>query len=295
MTTDDKIMPMSIRASFTGPRRHLDFVLPGFLRGTIGLLVGAGGSGKSFIALQSAISRAVGEDVFGIWRQPIAQGRTLILSVEDCEEILHNRLHEIGTHLSSDQWDLVDANLEVMPIFGRAFRIAERNGNRVQISWLMNELCNYVREHRFSLLIIDTLNRSLGGLDENSNADMGEMLAVLEWVCREANTAILLQHHANKGSVRDGSTDQAAARGASALVDNARWAGVMAGMSDSELKGFDIAANDRRSWVKLDLPKLNYSASEQIKWLRRVEGGVLVGDEPQTMDKKVINGSHGRF
>ena len=189
MTTDDKVMPMSIRTSFQGPKRHLDFVLPGLLRGTIGLLVGAGGSGKSFVALQSAISRAVGDDVFGIWRQPIAQGRTLILSVEDGEEILHNRLNEIGTHLSSEQWDLVDANLEVMPLFGRAFRIAERNGSRIQISYLMNELCNYAKEHRFGLIIIDTLNRSLGGLDENSNGEMGEMLAILEWVCREANTA----------------------------------------------------------------------------------------------------------
>ncbi len=295
MSSDYKIMPMSIRASFQGPKRHLDFVLPGFLRGTIGLLVGAGGSGKSFLALQSAISRAIGEDVFGIWRQPIAQGRTLILSVEDGEDIIHNRLHEIGTHLTSEMWDLVDSNLEIMPMFGRSFRIAERTGDRILISYLMEELCNYVKSHGFSLIIIDTLNRSLGGLDENSNGEMGEMLAVLEWVCREANTAILLLHHANKLSVRDGATDQAAARGASALVDNARWAGVMAGMSDTELKGFDIAADDRRSWVKLDLPKLNYSASEQIKWLRRVEGGVLVGDEPPIAGKKVGGGNHGSF
>ncbi|MGE0107963.1 MAG: AAA family ATPase, partial [Thiomonas sp.] len=48
------------------PLPALDFVLPGLLTGTAGLIVGPGAVGKTFLALQIGISTALGE--------PAAQG-----------------------------------------------------------------------------------------------------------------------------------------------------------------------------------------------------------------------------
>jgi RecA-family ATPase len=47
----------------SGALPPLDFVLPGLLVGTAGLIVGPGAVGKTFLALQIGIGIALGDDV----------------------------------------------------------------------------------------------------------------------------------------------------------------------------------------------------------------------------------------
>ena len=61
---------------------------------------------------------------------------------------------------------------------------------------------------------------------------MAHLVSVLEHIAATTGAAVLYLHHVNKGSARDGQTDQQqAARGASALIDNARWCGYVAKMT----------------------------------------------------------------
>jgi len=83
--------------------------------------------------------------------------------------------------------------------------------------------------------------------------------------------------------VRDGFSDQQqAARGASALIDNARWCGFVAKMTEDEAKtlssyGNQPIGNDRRGfYVRFGVSKQNYDPLPIDQWYERKEGGVLV-------------------
>jgi hypothetical protein len=64
---------------------------------------------------------------------------------------------------------------------------------------------------RFSLIVIDTVARALGGLDENSAKDAGLLLAASERLRDTFNCSVLLIHHTGKDESRG-------ARGSSALL-----------------------------------------------------------------------------
>ena len=132
--------------------------------------------------------------------------------------------------------------------------------------------------------MLDTLSR-IHQLDENSNGDMARLVATLEHVAASTGAAVLYLHHVSKGSARDGQTDQQqAARGASALIDNARWCGFVAKMSEDEARHLSDRAydrqpigNDRRGFfIRFGASKQNYDPTPLDKWYERREGGVLV-------------------
>lgn len=62
-------MALDIMAAFTNEPPELDFIWPGFLAGTVGALVAPGATGKSFFALEAAMSIAcsvAGGDLVGL-------------------------------------------------------------------------------------------------------------------------------------------------------------------------------------------------------------------------------------
>ena len=94
-------------------------------------------------------------------------------------------------------------------------------------------------------------------------------------------------HHVSKGSAREGQTDQQqAARGASALIDNARWCGFVAKMTEDEAARYSDRIHDRNPkaigsdrrgfFVRFGVSKQNYDATPLDQWYERREGGVLV-------------------
>jgi len=120
-------------------------------------------------------------------------------------------------------------------------------------------------------------------LNSNSNADMARLVSRLEHVAVRTCASVLYLHHVNKGSARDGLADQQqAARGASALIDNARWCGFVAKMTEDEAKtlsscGGQPIGNDRRGfYVRFGVSKQNYDPIQIDRWYEQKEGGVLV-------------------
>ena len=101
-----------------------------------------------------------------------------------------------------------------------------------------------------------------------------------------------------RDSARDGQTDQQqAARGASALIDNARWCGYVAKMTEQEAerlsdRGFDRApiGNERRGlFVRFGVSKQNYDATPLDRWYQRHTGGVLLPVELQEIKRESGN------
>lgn len=268
-------MAMDMMAAFTHEPPQLDFIWPGLLSGTVGALVAPGATGKSFWALEAAMAVAcsvAGGDLLQL--HPQHSGRVVYLAGEDPEPALIRRIHAIGRHLNPQAREAIAENLTLEPIMGKRLNIMDEAHLRRVIDY-----CDGAR-----LIVLDTLSR-IHPLDENSNGDMARLVAALEHVAASTGAAVLYLHHVSKGSARDGQTDQQqAARGASALIDNARWCGFVAKMSEDEARRLSDRAydrhpigNDRRGFfIRFGASKQNYDPIPLDKWYERREGGVLV-------------------
>ena len=270
-------MALNIMEAFQQEPPQLDFIWPGFLAGTVGALVAPGATGKSFWALEAAMSIAcsvAGGDVVQI--KPRRTGRVVYLAGEDPEPALIRRVHAIGQHFSQSAREAIADNLILEPIMGKRLNVMKKH----HLAHVM-ELCADAR-----LIVLDTLSR-IHTLDENSNSDMARLVATLEHVAARTGAAVLYLHHVSKGSAREGQTDQQhAARGASALIDNARWCGFVAKMTEDEAARYSDRIHDRNPkaigsdrrgfFVRFGVSKQNYDATPLDQWYERREGGVLV-------------------
>ncbi|KVP39901.1 hypothetical protein WJ87_06875 [Burkholderia ubonensis] len=239
----------------------LEFVLPGFVRATVGALVSPGGVGKSYWALAAAVAISAGSkgDLTGL-KPP--EGHVLVLSKEDPIEVLEQRIHAMAkvlpksvSYAGVDYRSCIGMDIDVMDAgWFEALRDAAK-GTR--------------------LVILDTLTR-FHKLDENSAQDMGALLSQLERLAAESGASILFLHHTSKAAVTNGqATLQQAARGSSVLVDNARWSAFLAVMTEQEARGFGVQLAERVNYVRWNISKQNYGAAIADVWYRRGEGGVL--------------------
>lgn len=246
----------------------MDFVMPGFLAGTVGGLTAPGGVGKSTWAFEAAIEIAIAEagggDFLGL--DVRKHGRVKILAGEDPEIALWHRLKAIQRLLPPDQRDAVKANLQIAKCVGMGIDITQP-----RFTDALMRAAEGVR-----LMVIDTLTR-FHSLDENSAADAKLIMSIMEQVADKTGCAILFLHHVSKSSAMNGMADlQQAARGSSVFVDNARWLSFVAGMSVDEAKTYGISDDQRRMFVRWNISKQNYSGPLGDLWFRRCEGGVLV-------------------
>lgn len=268
-------MAIDLLSAFRLPPPELDFVWPGFLAGTVGALVAPGATGKSFWALEAAMSIActvAGGDVVDL--RPKKTGRVVYLAGEDPEPALIRRAHAIGQHLNQSSREAIATNLILEPIMGKRLDVMdERHLARVI------EFCGDAR-----LIVLDTLSR-IHSLDENSNGDMSRLVGVLENIAASTGAAVLYLHHVSKGSAQNGQADQQqAARGASALIDNARWCGFVARMTEDEAKRLSdseavrepIGNELRGRFIRFGVSKQNYDVMPADRWYERREGGVLL-------------------
>ena len=286
-------MAIDILSAFSNEPPELDFIWPGFLAGTVGALVAPGGAGKSFFALEAAMSIAcsvAGGDVVDLKPQHTG-GRVIYLAGEDPQPALVRRVHAIGQHLNQSARGAIAENLTLLPIMGKRLDLMSEAHLR--------HVINYSSGAR--LIVLDTLSR-IHSLDENSNGDMARLLATLEHVAATTGASVLYLHHVNKGSAREGQTDQQqAARGASALIDNARWAGYVAKMTEQEAErltdlGFGRSAIGYRRglFVRFGISKQNYDATPLDRWYQRHSGGVLLPVELQEASRNEEKGRDDR-
>jgi regulatory protein RepA len=268
-------MALNIMQAFSTEPPPLDFIWPGFLAGTVGALISPGGTGKSFFALEASISLAcsvAGGDLVAI--DPPKTGPVVYLAGEDPVPALLHRLYAIGKHLPSTAREAIAKNLILEPILGQRVNLVDKR--------YLDSLISRYRSAR--LIVLDTLSR-MHSLDENNNSDMALLLSNLETLAHETGASVLYLHHVNKGSARDGQSDQQqAARGASALIDNARWCGYVAKMtpqeaerlSETECPRHPISKDRCHFFVRFGVSKQNYAPIPFESWYERHPGGVLL-------------------
>lgn len=260
------LTPLDLHWALQGALPPLDFVLPGLLPGSLGLIVAPGDTGKTYLALDMAIAQAIGRPVAGGLFPALTAAKVVFLAGEESDRLLAERLRGM-VDLAERSLPELHRNLLLLPRSGEDCLLLAKG----EPTALFGELQELARGAR--LIIVDPVRRLHDG-DENDSAQMTKLVILLEWLAKSTGAAVLGPQHANKASTGD-SSSQHAARGSSALVDGARWQINLSRMDDRTAGMYGINEDERHLYVALDYAKCNYLALRPRVWLKRQPGGAL--------------------
>ena len=249
--------PLDLLDIYENELPQKDFVFMGLRTKTISFISGAGGLGKSMLALHLAFSLADTSCSYNfepMVNKDTKRGQITYLNLEDPEEVLKERVKSISKAINRNTIEIIHKNLFIYPLYGKNFKLFNNKKELIEVTY--ETLIKLGKKNR--LIIIDTFRRLID-TDENDNGMMSEVLTTLENVCNETGTSILLLHHQNKSAINEKNNNQTAMRGASALVDNARLVINLSTLSEKEAKEYQIQEERRKEYVKVSYAKVNYA------------------------------------
>lgn len=175
--------------------------------GTVTLLGGDGGTGKSLLALQLACAVATN----GRWLdRQVSGGGAMFISAEDDDAELHRRLDDV-VRASDMQFSDLD-RLTIRSLAGEDALLAflDRGSGVLSPSPLYAELDRRMDEEKPALLVLDTLADLFPG-NENDRAQARHFIGLLRGLAIRHDCAVVLLAHPslsglNSGSGTSGST-----------------------------------------------------------------------------------------
>ncbi|MYH19503.1 MAG: AAA family ATPase [Gemmatimonadetes bacterium] len=213
-----------IAPPFTGETRPVHWVIPDWLEcGSVTLFAGKGGTGKSRVALQTAVQLALGggRPVFGDIAPLFVttkQVRTLYLSWEDDAEEYHRRLasqikpETPPTEATAKTLDIINDCIRFVDLRERGPLWAPWAGGSKHTDTICEKtpLFDYVAEaateHKAKLIVVDTVAAAFQG-NENNRALVRQFVTALSVLSNQLDASVLLISHPSKSSDVSGSTD----------------------------------------------------------------------------------------
>ncbi len=255
-----------------------DWVIEGIEPGDVGILSAPGGTGKSMFCLSLGASVAGGQPLFGVW-QVGNPGDVLYIYAEDKPSTIHRRLkalHQVSP-LDASAIDRVHTVCVRSVPPKLMVRGEDRSGiarpQNPELAEIMSRVKRYPNPR---LIIIDPLIK-FHALDENVNTEMEQFLTLMTKMAEELGVAIILTHHVGKSAVLNGqSSTQQSARGASAIVDQARWQVALSTLDEKYAKKIGIPADDAWKYLNATNPKINGAGRLDDLLLERGPDGVLM-------------------
>lgn len=275
-----------------------DHVLPGLLAGTVGMLAGPGGVGKTMFELQVAMAVACGGSicggVFDVAESGVPMstrpGKVVLVVAEEAVDVIWHRLHAVATILLENT-RLLGAdgdpevvlgmwaeNLHIYPLSGLA-RVTLMDGDLMSTE-SFTQLMGACEGSR--LVMLDPIRR-FHICDENDSGAMTALVQMLQELSTRTNAAVIFAHHTNRASTQLGQGDTAgAARGSTALTDGVRWQLNLSKLTREAAKRRGIADDDFGRFVMVDIAKSNYLPPQLTVMLERQVGGVLIRNDGAT-------------
>ena len=222
--------PKPVDALLTLTRKKDGKTVPWLPRGTVALLASPGGTGKSTLVMQLVLSVASGVRWLDQFDVPQA-GRVCVWSGEDDEEDMHRRAHAVAYELRTggqrglaalpEGWE---DNVFRAAVNGEDGRFVDRASDALVETEFFASVLSQVEELQPALVVLDPASRFMG-TDENDNAQATRWITLAEKLKNTASRpTVLVLVHTGKGKDLD---SQEAIRGASAMVDGARWAATL--------------------------------------------------------------------
>jgi len=160
--------------------------------GSLAMLYGPPGSGKSFLALDMGIHIAAGREWFGM---PVERCGVLYIAAEG--------QHGIGKRIAAfrKRHGLdVDAPVPFAAL-PQPVDLCSPRGDTAALIATVNESVDKIGM-KIGLIVVDTLSRCFGGGNENSPEDMGAFQANIDRIRTETSAAVLIVHHAGKDETK---------------------------------------------------------------------------------------------
>lgn len=281
----------------TGKDERTPLLVPA---GKVGFLVAPGGAGKTQALTQLALSVASGMPWFG--KFGIAKpGPVLLVLGEEDESEMRRRIQRAarapGADLVGNAEGIKAAvdNLWTMPRYGLPSRLTDDKEHR---SLFGADLVDYLEgaNVKWSCIILDPGARFMGAEAEKDNAAATRFIEAVEDLTKSpGNPTVIVAHHVSKGAMRAEKTDQGAARGASALVDGARF--VLELREDLDLEQRDSLPAELRCnrFPRLLLTKTNYGPPvEPVRLAVTGEGVRLATENERGAVDGARNGQAGK-
>ena len=175
--------------------------------GTVTLLGGDGGTGKSLLALQLAIASALGNGWLG---HAVTAGHAVYLSAEDDEDELHRRAYDVAHAAGATLGDLDKLTLRSLAGMDALLARQLTPTGPLQATRLFNQVNDYMTEVKPSVIVLDTLADLFPG-NENDRAQARQFVGLLRGLAMRHECAVMLLAHPslsglNSGSGTSGST-----------------------------------------------------------------------------------------
>jgi len=268
-----------------------EFILGPLQPGDVGLLSGADGLGKTWVALTAALSVAEGKSLAkGMWPVPRGiSGHVLYIAVEDREadfgrrvQALDRKFVQLG-EITVPQED--DDSLTIEAREGLRMNLVTLSGKdqRFTLTKEGEKFQQNIQDYR--LVILDPL-RSFHDLEEHNGAGMDFLIRWLVTVAMNNSQAILLVHHASQQAILDKRDDHHAGRGATDLPAGCRAVWTLRAPRSDEIKEDE----ERGNWRVLVNGKASHGPESAKKMLQRTQSGPLVcgnpSEKPSTTTKE---------
>jgi hypothetical protein len=240
------------------------WLAPGYLlRGSVSILGGAGGGGKSSIVVCWTIAAALGREVGDF--HPKAPMVIVNYNVEDDEDEQQRRYSAALVSDGLTPHDIADKVIRCGPHdVGTLFERDPSTG-RILPTTAMHTLEQVLVETRADALFCDPL-AELHNAEENDNTAMRSVVAAFRGLAKRLNIAVMLLHHDRKGMSTPGDMDRM--RGASAVSGAVRVGLTLSTMSQEEAEKFGIPSEQRRQHFRIDGAKSNYAPTQDAEWWR---------------------------
>lgn len=232
--------------------------------GDLGMIFGAPGSGKTFVALDLAFSACLGKDFAG--RFEVSRPLTVAYAAGEGGSGLAQRFQA-----AAEYYGVIDSDLPNLHIFTTVPQLYDSkdpcNAAQFVIEYAEAQAADEVAP--LDLLILDTLHSVTSGADENSAQHMGEVLRQAKRISDSLGCAIILVHHSNKAGT--GERGSSALRGAMDTMIEVKEVGNGRVMTCEKLKDgeqwkpqtFDLIA--KADSVRVDWGQVGESSNSKSK------------------------------
>lgn len=276
--------PMDISAVLSKSRPKIDYVLPGLPVGAVASIIGPGGVGKSYFALQMAVAVATGQSwvdellaMGGEAVQKRRPSRVVLILSEESQQMTALRMHDVIDHLAGTpaQRKAIVArlaeNLSVYPLAGGPRLLLDGQADGTYGLDTLSNLADGAR-----LVVLDPLRRFHTG-EENSSLEMTHAVEACERIAHRRSCAFVVTHHANKLAGQTSTGEKSAAsRGSTALTDGVRLQMNLSPVDDAAAKRSQKATTETARHIRFDVAKANYIADGPRGILMRTPAGILV-------------------
>lgn len=163
------------------------------MRGTVAMLSGDGGIGKSLLMQQLATCACLRLPWLGLDTAP---GYALMLACEDDEDELWRRQVDINRALGIEQDDAADGGLELWPRVGQDNALArlDRKEWKIAPTQLYHQLVERCRDQGHQYVIIDTATQTFLG-NQNDETQVVQFITLLRRLAMMIQGCVILTKH----------------------------------------------------------------------------------------------------